>query len=97
MLLTDSEGKPGAAGFNPSSHRMSAQPPGRAAIWARGSRTPAGRVPLGLGAGALALLLAGCSDVPNRINPVSWWHSLEGGAIAQNRPPPPNPNAPFPA
>jgi hypothetical protein len=42
------------------------------------------------------MLLAGCSDVPNSINPVSWWHGLEGGAIAQDRPPPPNPHAPFP-
>jgi outer membrane protein OmpA-like peptidoglycan-associated protein len=41
-------------------------------------------------------MLGGCSDVPNQANPVSWWHHLEGGAIAQNRPPPPNPDAPFP-
>ena len=45
---------------------------------------------------ALLLVLGGCSDVPNRVNPVSWWHDLEGGQIAQYRPPPPNPNAPFP-
>jgi hypothetical protein len=51
------------------------------------------RLAAGLG---LLLLLGGCSDVPNPINPVSWWHDLEGGAIAQDRPPPPNPNAPFP-
>ncbi|MCB8881572.1 hypothetical protein ACELLULO517_15085 [Acidisoma cellulosilytica] len=44
----------------------------------------------------LLLLLAGCSDVPNSIDPVSWWHNMEGGAIAQDRPPPPNPKAPFP-
>jgi hypothetical protein len=48
---------------------------------------------LGLG---LLLMLGGCSDLPDRINPVSWWHHMEGGAIAQDRPPPPNPNAPFP-
>jgi outer membrane protein OmpA-like peptidoglycan-associated protein len=50
-------------------------------------------------ASAAALLLfglAGCSDVPNQANPVSWWHSLEGGEIAKYRPPPPNPHAPFP-
>jgi hypothetical protein len=45
---------------------------------------------------ALLLLLAGCSDVPNSVNPVSWWHGLEGGEIAKDRPPPPNPKAPFP-
>jgi hypothetical protein len=48
---------------------------------------------LGLG---LLLTLGGCSDVPDQANPVSWWHDLEGGEIAQNRPPPPNPDAPFP-
>jgi hypothetical protein len=48
---------------------------------------------VGLG---LLLALGGCSDVPDRINPVTWWHHLEGGAIAQDRPPPPNPQAPFP-
>lgn len=42
------------------------------------------------------LLLAGCSATPKAINPVSWWHGLEGGAIAQDRPPPPRANAPYP-
>jgi hypothetical protein len=50
----------------------------------------------GLAPTALLFALAGCSDVPNRANPVTWWHDLEGGEIAKNRPPPPNPNAPFP-
>lgn len=44
---------------------------------------------------ALALLLGGCSAQPS-INPIDWWHSLEGGAIAQTRPPPPNADAPYP-
>ncbi|GAB0117048.1 OmpA family protein [Acidisoma sp. 7E03] len=46
--------------------------------------------------GALLLLLGGCSAAPKSINPVSWWHGLEGGAIAEDRPPPPKANAPFP-
>ncbi len=44
----------------------------------------------------LALLLAGCSYVPDQINPVTWWHDLSGGAIAEQRPPPPNADAPYP-
>ena len=30
------------------------------------------------------------------MNPVDWWHGLEGGAIAEARPPPPNADAPYP-
>lgn len=60
-----------------------AQPKGR-------TRVLQAAVPL-----AAALLLAGCSSGPS-INPVSWWHHLEGGAIAKQRPPPPGANAPFP-
>jgi len=30
------------------------------------------------------------------MNPVQWWHELQGGAIAQQRPPPPNADAPYP-
>ena len=37
---------------------------------------------------ALALLLGGCSTLSS-INPVNWWHDLEGGKIAERRPPPP--------
>jgi hypothetical protein len=44
----------------------------------------------GLGAGWLALLLAGCSG------PVGLYHSIEGGAIAQKRQPPPGYNLPYP-
>jgi outer membrane protein OmpA-like peptidoglycan-associated protein len=42
------------------------------------------------------LIVSACSDVPNRVNPVSWWHSMEGGAIAQDRPPPPKDTDPYP-
>lgn len=46
---------------------------------------------------------AGCSTV-QRINesklsvdtPVDWWHDLQGGRIAQDRPPPPGANDPYP-
>ncbi len=38
--------------------------------------------------------LAGCGT-PS-LNPVDWWHSLEGGPIAEARPPPPNADAPYP-
>jgi outer membrane protein OmpA-like peptidoglycan-associated protein len=30
------------------------------------------------------------------MNPVNWWHSLEGGKIAEQRPPPPGADAPYP-
>ncbi|HUN41533.1 MAG TPA: OmpA family protein [Acetobacteraceae bacterium] len=30
------------------------------------------------------------------MNPVVWWHDLQGGAIAQQRPPPPGANQPYP-
>jgi outer membrane protein OmpA-like peptidoglycan-associated protein len=41
-----------------------------------------------------ALLLSGCSSFS--YNPVTWWHNLEGGKIAEQRPPPPGANAPYP-
>ncbi len=41
-------------------------------------------------------LLGGCSSLPSSVNPVSWWHGLEGGAIAEQRPPPPGANEPYP-
>ena len=44
---------------------------------------------------ALALLLGGCANGPS-IDPVDWWHQLEGGPIADARPPPPNADAPYP-
>ncbi len=44
----------------------------------------------------LALLLAGCSSFPASMNPVSWWHDLQGGKIAEERPPPPGADQPYP-
>ena len=49
------------------------------------------------------LLLAGCSTV-ERLNasklsaetPIDWWHDLQGGRIARDRPPPPGVNDPYP-
>ena len=45
---------------------------------------------------ALALWLAGCSSFPSSMNPVSWWHDLQGGKIAEERPPPPGADQPYP-
>jgi hypothetical protein len=46
---------------------------------------------------AVPLLLAGCSSSSqSSMNPVNWWHHLEGGEIAKQRPPPPGTNQPFP-
>jgi outer membrane protein OmpA-like peptidoglycan-associated protein len=46
---------------------------------------------------AVPLLLAGCSSSSqSSMNPVNWWHQLEGGEIAKQRPPPPGTNQPFP-
>jgi len=44
---------------------------------------------------ALLLVPAGCAR-ESTMNPVQWWHELQGGAIAQQRPPPPNADAPYP-
>ena len=43
-----------------------------------------------------ALLLAGCASFPSSMNPVSWWHDLQGGKIAEERPPPPGADQPYP-
>ena len=45
---------------------------------------------------AAAVMLAGCGSVPASINPVAWWHDLQGGAIAEQRPPPPGATEPYP-
>jgi len=47
-----------------------------------------------LAAALLCALLAGCGTSASP--PESWWHEYEGGVIAQDRPPPPGINAPFP-
>src|SRR3954451_1530811 len=49
-----------------------------------------GRVQVGYTLAPLAVLLfSGCSSLPGSMNPVNWWHDLEGGKIAEERPPPP--------
>src|SRR5271165_2623504 len=43
------------------------------------------------------LTLGGCSSQAwSSINPVNWWHDLEGGKIAEQRPPPPGADQPDP-
>ena len=44
---------------------------------------------------ALVLALAGCSTL-EALNPVTIWHNLEGGKIAEQRPPPPGSDATAP-
>ena len=45
---------------------------------------------------AVALLVAGCSS-SGSFSPITWWHDLEGGRIAEARPAPPNVDAPYPS
>ncbi|HXT82040.1 MAG TPA: hypothetical protein VN702_20940, partial [Acetobacteraceae bacterium] len=47
------------------------------------------------GAVGSAALLSGCSTM-QAVNPVNWWHSMEGGKIAEQRPPPPGANDAYP-
>jgi outer membrane protein OmpA-like peptidoglycan-associated protein len=50
-----------------------------------------------LAAGAPSLLaLFGCGTSHPVETPVEWWHHLQGGAIAQSRPPPPGADLPYP-
>lgn len=92
MLLTEKEGKARNSRVQPTvTPHLSRRSMGHARLAAIAVRTAGAGLPA-----ALLLLLAGCSDVPNSVDPISWWHSMEGGAIAQDRPPPPNPKAPFP-
>ncbi len=44
----------------------------------------------------MLLALPGCASAP-LTDPVGWWHQLEGGPIADARPPPPNADAPYPS
>jgi outer membrane protein OmpA-like peptidoglycan-associated protein len=46
---------------------------------------------------AVGALAAACGPLPESVNPVDWWHALEGGRIAEQRPPPPNVDAPYPS
>jgi outer membrane protein OmpA-like peptidoglycan-associated protein len=56
-----------------------------------------GRVQVGYTLAPLAVLLfSGCSSLPGSMNPVNWWHDLEGGKIAEERPPPPGADEPYP-
>ncbi len=45
---------------------------------------------------AAVLLLAGCGGGSPLDTPVSWFHDLEGGEIAAQRPPPPGAGMPYP-
>ena len=56
---------------------------GRALVW----RAPAALL--------VALGLAACAHDPLD-TPVNWWHQLEGGQIAKERPPPPGADQPYP-
>jgi outer membrane protein OmpA-like peptidoglycan-associated protein len=40
--------------------------------------------------------LAGCGGPNDNLAPVDWWHHLEGGELAAERPPPPGANLPYP-
>ena len=42
------------------------------------------------------LLLSGCASAPAAINPVDWYHDIEGGPISRKQPPIPGANAPYP-
>ncbi len=44
----------------------------------------------------LLLTLAGCGGKLAPDAPLAWWHDLEGGVIASQRPPPPGANDPYP-
>lgn len=48
-----------------------------------------------VGGSGLALL-GGCAAAPSLDAPLGWWHDLEGGQIADQRPPPPGSHDPYP-
>jgi outer membrane protein OmpA-like peptidoglycan-associated protein len=56
----------------------------------------AGRCVLAAMPVSLALALAGCNGQNPVLTPVGWWHDLQGGAIAADRPPPPGADLPYP-
>jgi outer membrane protein OmpA-like peptidoglycan-associated protein len=43
----------------------------------------------------IVLLLGACSSAPGS-DPIAWWRQLEGGRLAEERPLPPNADAPYP-
>lgn len=45
---------------------------------------------------AVLFLLVGCASAPDTINPVSWYHDIEGGPIAAKRQAVPGQSAPYP-
>jgi outer membrane protein OmpA-like peptidoglycan-associated protein len=49
---------------------------------------------LRISAGLALLALASCAQ-PS-LNPADWYHALEGGVVAEQRPPPPRVDAPYP-
>ncbi len=49
-----------------------------------------------LSALSLPLLLGACASAPPAINPVDWYHGMEGGPIAAKRAPIPGAQAPYP-
>ncbi|MDQ2802201.1 MAG: hypothetical protein M3Y41_05760, partial [Pseudomonadota bacterium] len=62
-----------------------------------------GCIALRAGLASALLLLAGCGGVERMYDsqlttatPVDWWHQLEGGTIAEQRPPPPGLGQPYP-
>jgi outer membrane protein OmpA-like peptidoglycan-associated protein len=47
------------------------------------------------GLGLALLMLAGCQNSPGHL-PIDWWHDVQGGEIAKDRPPPPGADQPYP-
>lgn len=43
----------------------------------------------------VVLTLSGCGG-PGAETPIAWWHQLQGGPLAEARPPPPRADAPYP-
>ena len=77
------------SGAEPSGNRRAVQ------VGAARRRRISGRISASC-ALASALLLGACASVPPAINPVDWYHSMEGGPIAAKRAPIPGANAPYP-
>jgi outer membrane protein OmpA-like peptidoglycan-associated protein len=85
MLISDSGGQPRGARDRVQANRDTV-------LGTSGLRSHIGpAIPAALG-----LLLAGCSSFPSSMNPVTWWHDLQGGKIAEERPPPPGADQPYP-
>jgi outer membrane protein OmpA-like peptidoglycan-associated protein len=85
MLISDSGGQPRGA-----RDRVQAYPGTRSGT--SGLRFRSAQAVLA----AFGLLLSGCSSFPSSMNPVTWWHDLQGGKIAEQRPPPPGADQPYP-